>query len=175
MPVHVAITRKVRPGCERQFEDSLRRFFKDSFGCDGVLGVHCLLPPPGSGSREYGILRTFENAELRDAFYNSSFFKEWDEQAQQWCEEEPQFRELHGLECWFRNPHAPPPPRWKMAALIWTAVWPCSMLVGGILTRFAPGLPYLLRTAIGALLVVLALTWFVMPLLTRWFRKWLTA
>jgi len=62
-----------------------------------------------------------------------------------------------------------------MAALIWTAVWPCSMLVGGILTRFAPGLPYLLRTAIGALLVVLALTWFVMPLLTRWFRKWLTA
>ena len=41
-------------------------------------------------------------------------------------EGEPVFRELNGLEAWFRAPHNPLP-RWKMAFLTWVAVWPVSM------------------------------------------------
>ena len=75
MPIHVAITRCVRPGCEAGFQQALREFFQTSFGHDGVLGASMLTPPPGSDSREFGILRTFAGAAERNAFYESPLFK----------------------------------------------------------------------------------------------------
>jgi len=75
MPIHGAITRKVKPGNERAFEESLREFFQESLHRQGVLGVHLLSPPPGSGSREYRVLRTFADERERDEFYRSDLFK----------------------------------------------------------------------------------------------------
>jgi antibiotic biosynthesis monooxygenase (ABM) superfamily enzyme len=48
-------------------------------------------------------------------------------------EGEPTYRQLEGLEAWFRDPHGPMPPRWKMPLLTWIAVWPVSMLDPAIL------------------------------------------
>ena len=77
MPIHMAITRKVKPGNERAFEDSLREFFQESLDHQGVLGVHLISPPPGANSREYGILRTCTSEHERDAFYRSDLFGRW--------------------------------------------------------------------------------------------------
>jgi antibiotic biosynthesis monooxygenase (ABM) superfamily enzyme len=71
MPVHIAISRRVRAGCEVEFQQALREFFPTSFSHGGVWGASMLTPPPGSDSREYGILRTFANEAERDAFYES--------------------------------------------------------------------------------------------------------
>ena len=59
MPIHIAITRRVRPGCEAEFQQALREFLQTSFAHGGVLGANMLVPLPGSGSREYGILSVF--------------------------------------------------------------------------------------------------------------------
>jgi antibiotic biosynthesis monooxygenase (ABM) superfamily enzyme len=48
MPIHVAITRKVKLGNERAFEESLREFFQHSLDRPGVLGAHLISPPAGS-------------------------------------------------------------------------------------------------------------------------------
>ena len=74
MPIHVAITRRVKPGHEAEFQQALREFFQASFGHEGVLGASVLTPLPGSDSREFGILRTFASKSERDAFYESSMF-----------------------------------------------------------------------------------------------------
>jgi antibiotic biosynthesis monooxygenase (ABM) superfamily enzyme len=37
MPIHVAITRKVVPGCERAFEESLRGFSGIAIDAKGLL------------------------------------------------------------------------------------------------------------------------------------------
>ena len=79
MPIHVAITRRVRPGCEAEFQQALREFFQTSFAHGGVLGATMIVPPPGSGSREFGILRTFGSEKERDDFYASPIFKSWEE------------------------------------------------------------------------------------------------
>ena len=81
MSLHIAITRKVRPGCEAEFQAALREFFQASFSHGGVLGASMLTPPPGSDSREYGILRTFETEQERDAFYESPMFQAWEARA----------------------------------------------------------------------------------------------
>jgi antibiotic biosynthesis monooxygenase (ABM) superfamily enzyme len=114
MPIHVAITRRVRPGCEAEFQQALKEFFQASFDQDGVLGASMLAPPPGSESRQYGILRTFAEEKERDAFYQSAMFKAWEERARTLTEGEPVYRELHGLEAWFRSPNPPPDGKWRL-------------------------------------------------------------
>src|SRR6185295_9467600 len=115
MPIHIAITRRARPGCEAEFQAALREFFQTSFAHGGVLGATMIVPPPGSDSREFGILRTFADGKERDAFYSSSIFKAWEKKCEPLTESGSwTYRELHGLEAWFRSPHNPPP-RWKMA------------------------------------------------------------
>jgi antibiotic biosynthesis monooxygenase (ABM) superfamily enzyme len=172
-PIHVVIVRRVRPGCEAQFQQELRRFFQESFGHDGVLGASMLVPPPGSGSREFGILRTFKSERDRDAFYASALFRDWLKRGEPLAEDEWSYRELSGMEAWFRAPSGPPP-RWKMALLTWLAVWPASLLVRAL---FGPGLgralPPWLLTAVSAAGVVALLTWVVMPLYVRAARGWL--
>jgi uncharacterized protein len=171
MPIHVVITRKVIPGCERAFEESLRGFFQESLEHRGVLGVHLLSPPPGSNSREYGVLRTFANEYEKDDFYRSELFERWQTQVAKLTEGERTYRELHGLEAWFRTPDSPP--KWKMVFLTWLGVWPTSWLVGTVIGARLAGLPTPESSAIVAGVIVVCLTWIVMPVLVKFFHSWL--
>jgi antibiotic biosynthesis monooxygenase (ABM) superfamily enzyme len=172
MPIHIAITRRVRPGCEAEFQAALREFFQTSFAHGGVLGASMLTPPPGSDSREYGILRTFASETECDAFYASPMFKAWDERARTLTEGEPMYRQLHGLEAWFRAPHNPPP-RWKMAVATLLGVYPVSLLIGVVLSPALKTLPLVLNLFLVSAIIVGLLTWVVMPIVTRMLHGWL--
>jgi uncharacterized protein len=69
--IHIAISRRVRKTHIAQFEGALAEFANRSLAEPGMRGVHCLHPPPGSVSTEYGILRSFASTADRDAFYQS--------------------------------------------------------------------------------------------------------
>lgn len=173
MPIHIAITRQVRPGCEAEFQQALREFFQTSFAHDAVLGATMLVPPPGSDSREFGILRTFTNEQERDEFYGSPLFKAWEERCKPLTDDGGwSYHELHGLEAWFRSPGGPPP-RWKMALVTLLGVYPVSLLIGFLLSPQLRKLPLALNLLIVSVLIVSCLTWLVMPRLTRWFKAWL--
>ena len=172
MPIHVAITRQVRPGCEAEFHQALREFFQSSFQHEGVLGASMLLPPPGSDSRELGILRTFASEAERDAFYASPLFQKWEQRARTLTEGEPEYRQLHGLEAWFRSPHLPPP-RWKMAIVTMLGVYPVSLLIGFLLAPTLHKLPLPANLLLVSAIIVTCLTWLVMPALTTLFHPWL--
>jgi antibiotic biosynthesis monooxygenase (ABM) superfamily enzyme len=172
MPIHIAITRRVRPGCEAEFQDALREFLQTSFGHDSVQGASMLVPPPGSETREFGILRTFSSEADRDSFYQSPMFKAWDERARALTEGNPVYRQLHGLEAWFRSPENPPP-RWKMAVATLVGVYPTSMVLALTVGPWTRGFPFLLGSLIFAALMVALLTWAVMPAVTRFLHTWL--
>jgi hypothetical protein len=174
MPLHVAITRRVRAGREEEFQRALREFFQASFGHEGVLGASLLVPPPGSDSREFGILRTFASEAERDAFYASPMFQAWEERVRTLTEGEPVCRQLHGLEAWFRSPHLPPP-RWKMAIVTLVGVYPVSLVIGLTLALPLQRLPLALNVLVVSALIVCCLTWLVMPALTKLFQHWLQA
>ena len=171
MAIYVAITRRVRPEHEAEFQEALREFLGTSFDHPTVLGASMLTPPPGSENREYGILRAFANEADRDAFYQSELFKAWEERAQTMTEGEPVYRQLHGLEAWFRSPN--PPPRWKMATATAVGVYPTSLLLGETVGRWTHSWPVPVRSALFAILMVALLTWVVMPLVTRLLHPWL--
>jgi antibiotic biosynthesis monooxygenase (ABM) superfamily enzyme len=172
MPIHVAITRRVRPGCEAEFQEALRTFLQDSFAHASVLGATMIVPPPGSPSRDFGILRTFRDAGERDAFYASPIYRTWEERARQLTEGDPERRELHGLEAWFRSP-ARPPARWKMATVTFAGVYPLTSVLPDLFGAWLPSWHPLLVNIVVTGLIVALLTWAIMPLLIRLFARWL--
>jgi antibiotic biosynthesis monooxygenase (ABM) superfamily enzyme len=172
MPIQMAITRRVRPGCEAKFQDALRDFLHNSFAHGGVQGASMIVPSPGSDGREFGILRTFANEAERDAFYASPLFKEWDEHAKTLTEGEPQYRELHGLEAWFRS-LGRPPECWKMAMATVIGVYPTSLVLSLTIGNFMQGWPLAVSSLVMAVSMVAVLTWVAMPLVTRLLRGWI--
>jgi antibiotic biosynthesis monooxygenase (ABM) superfamily enzyme len=67
-----------------------------------------------------------------------------------------------------------PPPRHKMAILTWAGAWAMITLILGVLGPVTATWPLPLRTLVISVLMVLALTWVVIPTLTRVFAGWLT-
>jgi antibiotic biosynthesis monooxygenase (ABM) superfamily enzyme len=77
-------------------------------------------------------------------------------------------RELTGLEAWFELPAGRLPPlRHRMAFVTWLGIWPLVSLVLWLLAPHLAALPFLLRTGILSALLVSAMTYVVMPHLTR--------
>ena len=175
-PVTVALTRKVKPGREQEFERALHDFVSESLNLPGQLGVQILRPTPGSGSREYGILRKFSSEQERDDFYKSPVFERWKQRVADLVEGEPRYEHLSGLETWFTVPGSRsivPPPRWKMATVTLCAVLPASILLNLTVAPWIHDAPMLIRAfVIGALMVIL-LTWVLMPHLTKILKPWL--
>ncbi|HEY5895552.1 MAG TPA: antibiotic biosynthesis monooxygenase [Chthoniobacterales bacterium] len=173
-PIHIAITRRVRKTHIAEFERALADFASRSLAEPGARGVHCLHPPPGSGSTEYGILRTFASVADRDAFYETALYKDWLVRIEPMVEGEASYRRLDGLEAWFREPHGAMPPRWKMALLTWIAVWPVSMIVPAILVPLlGPNISKILTSGVVSAGIVIVLTWVAMPLLVKVAHSWL--
>ena len=171
-PIHVAITRRIKPGCEQEFQIALKQFFARSLAESGVHGAAMLVPPPGSSSAEYGIIRSFASAAERDAFYASPLYLDWKKRVAPLSEGEPEARQLHGLEAFFRD-RGTAPPRWKMAMVTLLGVYPVSLLIGFILSPQLRKLPLAVNLFVVSALIVTCLTWIVMPHLTRWLKPWL--
>src|SRR6266851_8326704 len=172
-PIHVAITRRINPGREQEFQSALKEFFARSLAESGVHGAAMLVPPPGSGSAEYGIIRSFANAAERDAFYASPLYLDWKKRVAPLANGEPEARELHGLEAFFRQDSPSPPPRWKMGIATYLGVVPVIMTLALTLGRLIRSWNFVLYNLVFNACVVVLLTWVVMPLITRALHGWL--
>jgi hypothetical protein len=172
-PIHVAITRRIKPGCEHEFVSALKEFFGRSLAQGGVNGAAMLVPPPDSNSLEYGIIRSFANAAERDAFYTSPLYLDYKKRIAPLSDGEPETRELQGLEAFFRK-HGPTlPPRWKMAVATYLGVVPVVMSLALTFRPLIRSWNFVLSNLVFNAFVVALLTWVVMPGITWGLRKWL--
>ncbi len=173
--ITVCITRTVKPGREAEFERALHDFVERSLELPGQLGVHIMRPAPGSGSREYGIVRKFADRDALAAFRVSPAYLAWSRAALEWTEGGPRIEELSGLESWFTPPGGTlrPLPKWKMAIVTFVAVFPVATALDVTLGPAIRTWHMLLGGAVFNLCVVALLTWLVMPLLTRLLQGWL--
>src|SRR5262249_51523359 len=162
------------PGREQEFQSVLKEFFVRSLAESGVHGAAMLVPPPGSGSAEYGIIRSFANAVERDAFYASPLYLDWKKRVAPLSDAEPEARELHGLEAFFRGNSSAPPPRWKMAIATYLGVVPTIMTLALTLGRLIRSWNFVLYNLLFNACVVTLLTWVVMPVIIRILGPWLS-
>jgi uncharacterized protein len=174
-PVTVSITRLVKPGCEADFERALHDFVQRSLALPGQHGVHIMRPAPGSGSREYGIVRKFASREALAQFHISPEYRAWSRLATELTEGEARAEELTGLESWFTLPGAAlrPLPKWKMAIATYLGVLPVVMVLSLTIGRLIGSWGFILSNVVFNACVVAGLTWIVMPLITRALHRWL--
>ena len=92
------------------------------------------------------------------------------------AEGDPEYRLLTGLDAWFAPtvlPTSKPPVRWRMTVVSWLGIFPTvAALLWFVAPLLAP-LPFLVRTAIFTALVAVAMSYLVMPRLSRWMAWWL--
>ena len=173
-PVTLSVTRNVKAGCEAQFEAWVVNFNVAARAFPGSQGIGVIRPPAGSGG-PYTMVIRFDTYEHLRAWQDSSVRAQWLARARDLIEGEST-EQLSGLEFWFTPPASPTlrqPPRWKMAVLTVLALYPVNLLLNVLLGPFIAGVPLALRLLLLAVLVVLVMTYTVMPVVTRLFRSWL--
>ena len=174
-PITVTITRTVKRGSEPVFEKALREFIPQGLAFPGHLGVHVHKPMSGT-SRTYIVLIKFQSVAQWEAFKTWPVYQVWQERVHAFLEVPPKVEEQCGLESWFYLPGqqiSAPLPRWKMALVTWVAVYPTSLLMNFLLRPFIKGWPLPFAVLVVSLCLVCALTWVVMPAVTRSLHRWL--
>lgn len=173
--VTAMITHRIKPGRNQGYEEWIKGIAAAARQFEGHCGVSILRPETGKNPN-YVILLKFDHIDRLQAWLESAVRKDWIERVQPLIREPETVQVLTGLETWFYLPNigqASPPPRYKMAVVTWIGVCLAVGIFNIVLGSFYAQLPFLLRLMINSGLVVIALTYFVMPFLTRLFRRWL--
>jgi hypothetical protein len=174
VPATSVVTRVVKPGREKAFEEWLHGISQEAARFPGHLSATIFRPPPGG--QKYTIVVQFDRDENLQRWLRSDRRREWIERVAA-LEEVPEHREeVTGLEHWFTLPdkaEASPPPKHKMALLVLLAAYPTVLVIHVILLPILGRVPYPLGALIGTVCLVLALTYVVMPRMTRAFQGWL--
>jgi len=174
-PVTAVATRRVKAGREEEFEEWAAGILAAANGFRGYLGSEVLRPGDAPGDDEYRIVFRFDQASNTRAWEGSEERRRWLKRAKPLIHEE-KVNVLTGLETWFTRPSKPgepAPPRYKMVAVTWLAVYPLITL---ILVLFGPllgVLPMLPRTLVLTAVMVTLMTYVIMPRMTRLFSFWL--
>lgn len=176
-PVTVVISRRVKPGCEAAFEKFISGITSAAMTFEGHLGTN-VFRPSSRENNQYHIIFKFDRASNLRVWEESECRKQWLARAESLRLEPATIRVISGLETWFTLPSPKPiipPPRYKMAAITLLAIFPLIQLVNLIfvpLLELLP-LPLLLRSLIVTAIIVLLMTYIVMPRMTKLFSKWL--
>jgi uncharacterized protein len=164
------ITRNITPGHERDYDDWLRRFMISERQFPGYLGTTVIAHGGNVSSMRY-IINRFANQASLDAWENS-------EESLKLLREVNEYSthlRITGMETWFSLPNLKtigPPPRWKMAIVSFIGAMAISLLAQYILRLYLGQSPLLTSVLMNIILVV-GLTYFAMPLLSRLLRRWL--
>lgn len=174
-PVTRIARRRAKPGCEADYERLIREMFVSMRQSPGFLGAD-LLPPEEAGGDYQVVVRFASEADLH-VWDVSPVRRAHHALLREVADREPEYRRLSGLEAWFAPAVVPAsmhPPRARMAVVTWLGIFPTVSLFLWLVAPLLAHLPFLLRTAMLTALIVVTMTWIVMPRLTKLLRCWLS-
>jgi uncharacterized protein len=181
-PVTLVVTRRAKAGKTEEFERWLDDFIHEAMKFEGHLGVN-IIRPPNISSPEYVIILRFDNFENLAKWENSEIRKKWIERGKAVLEGKAKVEKQTGLEFWFtpgldNNLSAvlerqQQPPRYKMAIVVTGIIFILSSILIPQVEQATVGLPILLSTFVGVAIMVLLMTYVVMPSVTKLLRPWL--
>jgi uncharacterized protein len=175
-PITVIITRAVREGSEEAFEATLRDFIPKSVTFPGHLGVFMLRPPPGG--REFGAVLQFRSQKAWQGFQRWPQYETFLAEIEPYLQMPARTESLCGLESWFTPLGADflrTPLRWKIAFVTWIGVCISVYVVNSVFSLFDQNWPMFVTLLVSNAVIVAALTWTVMPVLSWLFRRWLSS
>jgi antibiotic biosynthesis monooxygenase (ABM) superfamily enzyme len=168
-PVTVTVARVVRADQRAAFEQWAEDVLRLAAGFPGNLGASLLHPGPGSS--EYHLVYRFADDESLAAWERSSERRLALAHVEEMVHDE-RYARVAGLDSFFTRPAAPGP-RWRLSVLTVAAVFAITSTLQLLVMPYLAGWPVELRLLLSAVVVVTALGYVVMPVLTRLFAQWL--
>ncbi|XGW00426.1 MAG: antibiotic biosynthesis monooxygenase [Leptolyngbya sp. BL-A-14] len=173
--VTVVISRRVKTGCETEFEAFLAGVTAACAQFPGYLGSS-IFRPASVDDPEYRVIFKFDRLDHLRRWEASDERQQWFSQAEALTECPPNVQVLSGLETWFTLPGKAslvPPPRYKMAIVTWLAVFPLITAISTLLQEPLSSLPIVFRAIVVTGIAVPTMTYLLMPQVTRLFAWWL--
>jgi hypothetical protein len=175
LPVTVVVSQLVKRGCEQTYERWIQGIAAEAEKFDGYLGISVIRPQKSVRS-EYVLIFKFDHYVNLKQWMESDTHRKWLEKTNQLVQDAPNYQQLTGMETWFTLPDKPPPsppPRYKMAILTWLAVYILLNILSYVLAPVVVGLPVFLRSFVISAVMIVLMTYAVMPQMTHLFYKWL--
>jgi len=139
----------------------------------GYLGTTTIMETTEDSTVRH-IIHRFRDKASVDAWENSQELRKETEEVNKYSN--PYFQKATGLETWFTIPdlktNVSPPPKWKMAIVAFIGAYCISSLAAFILGSYLELQPLLFNLSM-TIILVMGLTYFAMPLLSRLLRRWL--
>ena len=175
-PVTMLLVRNVRPDRLKDFEEWVTGVKQVVRRFEGYLGTDIIRPRDHSHP-EYVIMARFDHYEHLRAWMSSREREELLKKSEDMTIGETHVQEAHGFEPWFTLPERSavslPPPKYKMALLTILAIYPSLLALSTLLSYLLPNWPRPLLILLNVILLVPAMTYYIMPWITRLFRTWL--
>ncbi|MCL5043642.1 MAG: antibiotic biosynthesis monooxygenase [Gammaproteobacteria bacterium] len=174
-PITVVISRRVIKGREAEFEQLSSQMTERAAHFPGYLGAS-MFRPASAEDPEYRILFKFSDPDTLAAWQASSERNDLLEQIEPLLVEPSKTETTSGIVTWFTLPgHNPvtPPPKYKMTVVSWLALYPTVTLIFLLFGPWLEQIPLLLRTLLITAVVMVCMSYLLMPRFTRWFAFWL--
>ena len=174
-PVAVNVTRRIKPGRTGEFEEWVSGITDAISRFPGFLGCE-VLKPGGPSESEYHIIFKFERLSDLERWEDSDERRDWCGRVESFQEGQAHRHVATGLERWFVLPPSVddlPPARYKVVALTWLAIYPLITAVFFFFGDQLQKLPLGIRTLVVTAIVVPAMLYVVMPIMTPLFDRWL--
>ncbi len=171
VPVTVVITWRVVRGREDVFEEWAHGITEAGRRYPGHLGSNWFRL--GSGSSRYRTVIKFADETALRRWMDSAERHEWLRRVEGYTRRSEE--RLSGMETWFTLPGAVAqvPPRWKMFLVTVACSYVVSLGINLLLIDVLTAVPLAIRVLITTVLLVGALTWPVLPNVTRLLRSFL--
>lgn len=173
--VTVAVTRRIRKGKEKEFEEWLAGVSAAAMKFPGHMGISVIRPAQGQAA-DYVLVFRYDSREHLRQWEESAERREWLDRAALLTVGEPNVQKTSGLEFWFTSgcpPASPAPPRWKMVLVTCAAIYPLinflRWVAGFWLGKTSPWVTSLIMLPIS----ISVMTYWLMPWLTRRLAFWL--
>jgi antibiotic biosynthesis monooxygenase (ABM) superfamily enzyme len=174
-PVTVLVTRVLPRKREATFVGTLKGLLEAFDRFPGTSGNVVFRRESGE-EVELSILKRFSSKAAHDAWLASPEFGRWRAEVAPATPTPGHVRRYSGMEAFFVSAGAPDaPPRWKMAVVLFLAVLPMSLAMSRWVAPALAQLSLFTGSLITSIAMVVAMTYAVVPLLTRIFQPWLRA
>ena len=178
-PVTVNVKIKAKKGRIDEFEEWLDNITHESMRFEGHMGVN-IIRPSETSNPEYIVILRFNTYQNLAKWENSETQRIWFEKGKGLWEVEPRFAKQTGLEFWFtpfsRNAQAPAmqPPRYKMAIVTGVVIFALFITLLPLMENATAGLPFSVGVVITIAVLVVLMTYLIMPAVTWLLRPWLS-
>jgi uncharacterized protein len=169
----LVVSRRIKPGNNEKYEDWLRRVIQTAGEFPGFRGVTTLAPEGLDSDIRYLIWR-FDSKKNLDNWETSAVRTKFVEEVKRYADQH--YESATGMETWFSVPDmhkVAVPPKWKMLVVTFAAAYLVSVTARVLLSPVFGSWSIVESTLVYTAILVGALTYFIMPWLSRLLRDWL--